>query len=115
MANLETMNQFYINALQHHPENYINDLTVNRAAYWGIRSVFETLGRHGEAPDTTLLDVVTTQHGDRTAYAVTEAGITPFSLASWRLIGSNNVPAITFAGMVTIHQTDEFDVAYVRA
>ena len=115
MANPETMNQFYLNTLRHHPERSINDITVNRAAYWGIRRVFDTLGRHGEEPDTALLDTVTTQYGDRTAYAITDTEVSPFSLESWRLVVSNGVLAITFPEAATLHQGEEFDVAYVRA
>lgn len=115
MANSETMNQFYLNTLQRYPENYVNDITVNRAVYWGMRRVFDTLGEHGHGgPDTRLLDIVTETYGDRTAYAITEEGVTSFSLRSWRLVASGGVLAITFPEAAILHQNEEFDVAYAR-
>ena len=115
MANSETMNQFYLSTLERYPEDYVNDITVNRAAYWGVRRVFDTLGIHGHGgPDTRLLDLVTDTYGDRIGYAVTEEGVTPFSLRSWRLIASNGLPAVAFPEAIVFHQDQDFDVVYPR-
>lgn len=115
MPNLETISQFYLDTLQRYPNNPVNDITVNRAVYWGIRRVFDSIGEHGhEGPDTRLLDTVTANYGDRTAYASTEEGVTPFSLRSWRLVVSAGILAVTFPDAATLHQNEDFDVAYAR-
>ena len=101
MIDIEKINDYYLNTVRSNPNT--NNITLNRALHWGVVRALLTSSGHSKPPDTCLIDFLTSEFSDRTAYATLPTGEVIFPMQNWQWKnGENSLPGISFQGCAVL-------------